>query len=371
MAWLADGRRPGVWERPRGGRSGTDVVDWPSMLVRLGLAALVVALTGTLSAAPQSSGGLSVIRARGHLACGLEPDIPGFAYVDPSGRYRGFEVDICRAVAAAIFGSPDKVTFVRALSVAEFLRRTDIDVVARRITWELRREGEYGLTFGPVTFYDGQSFLVARSLGVSRPSQLLGREVCVSTGTVAEVNLDAYAAAHKLAIRKVPVGDPHVIGEIADALSSRRCTIYTSDVSLLGAIRSLLPRDAGFDILPGLISKEPLAPLMRQSDTQLAGVVRWTIFALIAAEELGITAANVEEMRKSTDRDVQRLLGIMPGNGKALGLDEDWAYQAIKAVGNYGEVFEKHVGRDSALRLDRGLNRLYTDGGLMVAPPLR
>jgi general L-amino acid transport system substrate-binding protein len=338
------------------------------MLPSLAAAALLLGLADT-GAQPDSR--LDRIQRRGVLGCGIEPDIPGFAQDDGTGRYRGLDADVCRAVAAAILGSADKVGFIRALSIAEFLRNDEIDIVARRITWELGREGQYGLLFGPITFHDGQSFLVSRALGITQPRQLQGRDVCVSAGTVFETNLDTYSAVNSLMVRKVPIGDPHVLGEIAEALASGRCRIYTSDVSLLGAIRSLLPQPAPFDILPDLISKEPLAPLVREGDVRFFTVVRWTIFALIAAEELGVTSKNVDEMRKSVNADVRRLLGVQPGIGKALGLSEDWAYRVIKTLGNYGELFEKNVGRDSPLALGRGLNRLWTDGGLMYAPPLR
>jgi general L-amino acid transport system substrate-binding protein len=337
------------------------------MWTHVGLATLALTLAGGL----QTASRVETIQRRGYLGCGVEPDVPGFVQVDSTGRYRGLDADICRGLSAAIFGSPDKVKFIRALSVAEFLRSPEVDVVTRRITWELRREAEYGLLFGPITFYDGQGFLVSRALGLTRPRQLAGVETCVSAGTVFETNLDTYTAANAVAIKKLPVGDPHVLGEIAHALESGRCKVYTSDVSLLGAIRSLVARPADFDILPDLISREPLAPLVRQDDARFFSIVRWTIFALINAEELGVTSRNVDEMRKSPNVEVRRLLGVVAGNGKALGLAEDWAYQAIKAVGNYGEMFEKHVGRESPLGLDRGLNRLSTAGGLMYSPPLR
>ena len=322
--------------------------------------------------APASAGSrLESIKRRGTLGCGVNPVVAGFAEVDAQGRYRGLDVDICRAVSAAIFGTPDKVRFVKVSTVAEFLHASEIDIVARRLTWELRREAPLGLLFGPITFYDGQGFLVSKTLGVTSPRQLGGVKLCVAGGTVFEFNVGSYFHARGIELQKVVLESARKFDEIADALTADRCRAYTADVSELGAIRSKLPRPGDFEILREQISKEPLAPLVRQDDPQLFAILRWTIFALINAEELGITSANVDEMRKSADLDVQRLLGVVPGNGKALGLSETWAYDVIKALGNYGEVFEKNVGRDSPVKLERGLNRLSTAGGLMYAPPLR
>lgn len=310
---------------------------------------------------------LTRIQHRGTLGCGVEPAVPGFAEVDRDGRYRGLDVDVCRAIAAAILGSGDRVTFIPVLNVAELERRDDIDVVARRLTWELRRERPLGLLFGPVTFYDGQAFLVARALGVPTARRLADVDLCVAGGTVFEVNAGAFFGTH----RKVVLASPHDYADIANALSTGRCRAYTGDESDLGAIRSRLPTPADWVILPDRISKEPLAPLVRQEDLSLFNVVRWTIFALITAEELGVTSSNATAMTTSTNLEVQRLLGVVPGNGRALGLRERWALDAIASVGNYGEMFDRNVGKNSPIKLERGLNRLAGDGGLMFAPPLR
>jgi general L-amino acid transport system substrate-binding protein len=242
--------------------------------------------------------------------------------------------------------------------------------VSRRLTWELSREAPLGLLFGPITFYDGQGFLVAKRLGVTQLRQLAGMGVCVAGGTHFEFNVGTYFASRKLSLKK-QVLETGKFDEIADALRTGRCRAYTADVSDLGAIRRTLPRPGDFDILAEQISREPLAPLVRQADPHFFTVLRWTIFALINAEELGVTSKNVDAMRASANVNVQRLLGVVPGNGKALGLRESWAYDAIKALGNYGEIFERNVGRDSPIKLNRGLNRLSTAGGLMYAPPLR
>jgi general L-amino acid transport system substrate-binding protein len=338
------------------------------MTAYLTLVWIILALVTTPT---QAGSRLERIQRRGTLVCGVEPTVPGFADVDAQGRYRGLDVDICRALSAAIFGTPDKVKYVPVLTVAEFLRTDDIDIVSRRLTWELRREAPLGLLFGPITFYDGQGFLVSKKLGITNPRQLAGVPMCVAGGTVFEFNAGAYFEAQSLEIRKVLLESHTRFDEIAEALTTGRCRAYTADVSELGGIRSKLPHPGDFDILTAQISREPLAPLVRQDDPQFFTILRWTIFALVNAEELGISSANVDDMRKSTIVDVQRLLGVVAGNGKALGLSEEWAYHAIKALGNYGEMFERNVGRDSAIKLDRGLNRLWTNGGLMYAPPLR
>jgi general L-amino acid transport system substrate-binding protein len=317
---------------------------------------------------PPEPSRLERIQQRGTLGCGIEAAVPGFAERDAQGRYRGMDIDVCRALAATIFGAPDKVTFVEALSVEAFHKNNDIDVIARRITWELRREGTFDLAFGPVMFYDGQSFLVRKGITAR---QLANTEVCVAGGTVFEMNLNAHAASRSIDFDKIIVESPHDYAGIAAQLADGRCRAYSGDVSDLGAIRSKLPDPGAFDILDEMISKEPLAPLVRRGDAQFFTVVRWTIFALIAAEELGVTSANADQMRASDNLDVRRLLGVQPGNGKALGLSEDWARHAIKAVGNYGEMFDRNVGAASTIKLNRGVNRLVRDGGWMYAPPLR
>jgi len=338
------------------------------ILVKLVLATGTLALAATVAdAGPR----LDAIKRRGHLVCGVEPIVAGFAEVDAQGRYRGLDVDVCRALSATIFGTPDKIKYVTVLSVAHFLKTGEIDVVSRRLTWELQREGPLGLLFGPITFYDGQGFLVSKKLGVTSPRQLGGVTMCVAGGTVFEFNAGVFFGTRALELKKIVLESPHKYDEIGEALTTGRCQAYTGDVSDLGAIRSKLPKAGDFDILSEQISREPLAPLVRQDDPQFFTILRWTIFALINAEELGVTSKNIDEMRKSANLEVQRLLGVVPGNGKALGLSETWAYNAIKALGNYGEIFERNVGQGSPIKLERGLNRLSTNGGLMYAPPLR
>jgi general L-amino acid transport system substrate-binding protein len=311
---------------------------------------------------------LERVRKRGSLTCGVAPGVAGFAREESPGRYTGLDIDICRAMAAAIFGSADTVRFVPAPSVSEFLRSKDIDVVSRRLTWSVEREG-LGLLFGPVTFYDGQGFLVPRARGAKSPSELAAARICIVPGTITEFNLNAYFQSRNIAFTKVLLRTlDRVDGEFAEG----RCDALTADVSELGSVRSLMKDGSQFEILADQISKEPLAQVVRQGDDQFFNILRWTVFAMIAAEESGVTSANVAAMAAgSGDLDVKRLLGVIPGNGRALGLDEKWAFNVIRTVGNYAEMFERNVGMKSPIRFVRGLNALWTDGGLMYAPPLR
>ena len=335
---------------------------------KCGSTVAVAAALATLLAAPVHAGPrLDRIRQRGSIVCGVSPGIAGFSEVDRNGRYSGFEVDICRAVSAAIFGTADRVTFVQATSIQDFLRSPDVDIVSRRLTVSLTREA-FGVMFGPIVFYDGQGFLVSKKLRAKSPRDLLGASICVDAGTPFEFTLSQYFRVNKLELKKVVLKSRD---ELGTALDSGRCSAFTADVSELGAIRSGMAKAGDFDILSELISKEPLAPLLRQDDGLFFNVVRWTVYAMIAAEEMGITAANVDRMLANDDPDRKRLLGVVAGNGKALGLDERWAYNVIKTVGNYGEMFDRNVGARSAIKLDRGLNQLWTAGGLIYAPPLR
>jgi general L-amino acid transport system substrate-binding protein len=306
------------------------------------------------------------IRKRGTLVCGVSPGIAGFAQVDDNGRYRGFDIDICRALSAAIFGVPDNVRYERASSVDEFQRAPDVDLVSRRLTWSLQREG-MGLLFGPVMFYDGQGFLVPDRFPAQQVRQLTNASICVVAGGAGESNLTIYFRSHELALQKRLIEASQAEAE----LSAGRCDAFTADVSELGSMRSMMRKPGNFRILSEQISREPLAQLVRKTDVDLFDVLRWTIFAMISAEELGVTSANVAQMANGSDPDVRRLLGTTPGNGKALGLDEAWAYNVVKTVGNYGEIYERNVGMESPIKLPRGVNALPSAGGLMFAPPLR
>jgi general L-amino acid transport system substrate-binding protein len=308
------------------------------------------------------------IIARGELNCGVLPGVAGFAAVDRDGHYSGFDIDTCRAVASAVLGQADKVRFVTAASVAQLDSDPDLDLVVRRLTWTLTREAALKLLFGPVTFYDGQGFLVPKSSGLSTPASFSGIRICVDSGEDWVRHLSSYLKTKAIAAKLV-VTSGRNNGEML--FFSRQCDVYSADQSMLGAIRADAAQPADYMILPEMISEEPLAPLVRQGDDRFFLVVRWTIFAIIEAEALGITSKNVDASRQDPNLDIARLLGRIPGNGKALGLAEDWAYRVIKNVGNYGEIFDRDIGAGSPIKLDRGFNRLWTEGGLMYAPPVR
>ena len=330
--------------------------------------ALLLALSlGLLPRPVHGADALDRIKQRGFLTCGVSPGVAGFSEVDAQGHYSGFDVDICRAVAAAILGKPDAFVFKQAASVQAFVKSTDIDIISRLLTWSLERESTFGVRFGPITFYDGQGFLVDRRHAIGGVKQLAGATVCVEPGAASEFRLGAYFRAQKLALKKVVIESTKNLG---DAFDSGRCTAFTADVSELASLRKALGRQRTLDILPEQISKEPLAQLVRADDLALWRVLQWTVFALVWAEELGLSSDNLDRMLGSEDPDVRRLLGVLPGSGKALGLDEQWAYRAIRAVGNYGQIFERNLGSRSPIGLERGLNALWTAGGLMYAPPL-
>ena len=313
------------------------------------------------------AGRLEQIKARGYLGCGVYPGVAGFSTVK-DGLYSGFDTDICRAVAAAIFGTPVKIKFTEVATVDSFRKNASIDMAVRRLTWTLSRENPLRLMFGPIVYYDGQGFLVPKSAGIANAKQLTGKRICVDPGEGWDGNLRRYSAANQLDLKSVLVAS-RAAGE--EQLFSGRCDAYSADKTMLGAIRADAAKPQEYTILPEQISKEPLAPVVRQGDDRFFEVVRWSIFALIEAEELGITSENIEEKRASSDPDTRALLGVIPGNGKALGLSDHWAVDAITAVGNYGELFERNVGDAGGIGLERDLNRLWTNGGLMYAPPLR
>ena len=279
-----------------------------------------------------SSSRLSRIRQRGFLVCGVFPGIAGFAQVDRNGHHTGFDIDLCRAVAAAVLGSADRIRYEPVATLDLLQRSSDIDLVSRRLTWSLRREG-MGVLFGPITFYDGQGFLVAGHLRVDQATGLAGVPICVADNSEHDVSLIAYFRRHRISLDRVGVADGAAAGR---ALAEGRCQAFSADVSELASVRSTMADPHAFRILADRITSEPLAQLVRREDVDLFNVLRWTVFAMITAEELGVTSTNVGEMAKSENPDVGRLLGSVPGNGAALGLDEAWARRVIADVGNYG-----------------------------------
>jgi general L-amino acid transport system substrate-binding protein len=340
--------------------------------LRLAGLALAGAL-GLAAAAPAALAGstLDAVKSRGALVCVVNTGLAGFAMPDRQGNYQGLDADTCRAIAAAVLGDATKVKFVPATAQQRFtlMQSGEGDVLVRNTTWTLLRDTENGLTFAPVTYYDGQGFMVAKKLGVKSAKELDGATICVQPGTTTELNLADYFRANHMSFKPLVI---EKLDEVENAFFSGRCDAYTTDRSGLAATRAAkAPNPDDYVILPEIISKEPLAPAVRHGDDEWFDIVKWTVFAMIDAEEKGITSANVDEMTKSADPEVQRMLGVSPGMGKALHLDDKWAYAIIKQVGNYGEVFERNVGAKSALKLERGLNRLWTQGGLMYAMPFR
>lgn len=314
---------------------------------------------------------LDAIKQRGTVICGVNVGLAGFSAADSQGNWTGLDVDICRAVAAAVLGDANKVKWVPLTAQARFtaLQSGEVDILSRNTTWTLTRDASLGLHFTGVTYYDGQGFMVPKKLNVSSAKQLKGADVCVQSGTTTEKNLNDYNKSNDLRMKPVVFEG---LEASVKAFFSGRCQAYTTDASGLASIRNkeaANPDD--FVILPELISKEPLGPAVRRGDDEWYAIVKWVPFALLEAEEYGITQANVDKMKSSTDPAVQRILGTGEDTGKLLGLDRDWAYRAIKAVGNYSEIFERNVGPKSALKLPRGANRLWSNGGLMYAPPIR
>lgn len=336
------------------------------------LAAAFAVIAGGAVAQPTPPGPtLAAVRQKGGLDCGAHPGAPGFGAMDSQGVYRGLDADICRAVAAAIFeGDGNKVRWIVLNSQARIpaLQSGQVDLLARTLTWSHGRDTASGIVFTTTNFYDGQGFLVRKSANVARAKDLDGASICVTSGTTNELNLSDWARMAKITIRPVVFENNN---ETRTAYISGRCDAFSTDASQLAGIRTALPDPDAHIILPDIISKEPLAPAIRKGDPQWFDIVRWTFFALLIAEEFGITQANVDQMLTSDNPEIRRLLGRAGDHGHFMGLDNRWAYWAIKAVGNYGEIFERNVGQGSQLKLPRGVNALWTNGGLMYAPPIR
>jgi len=330
------------------------------MVVLMLLAAGSMAVAGTLDE----------VRTKGVLTVGVNAGLAGFSMPDDKGVWKGLDVDTAKAIAAAVFGDASKVKYVPLTAVQRLpaLQSKEVDVLCRNTTATLTRETVNGLNFAHVNYYDGQGFLISKKKKVNTAKKLKGATVCTLPGTTTEMNAADYFRKNGMPWKPVVIENN---AELNKAFFAGRCDVLTSDASQLAAIRSVAPNPEEYIILPEIISKEPLSPAVRHGDDQWYDIVNWTVMALIEAEELGITSANVDEMLKSTDPQVQRFLGVNPGFGKALGLDEKWAYNIIKQVGNYGEIFDRNVGLKTPLKLERGLNALWTKGGLMYAIPFR
>jgi general L-amino acid transport system substrate-binding protein len=334
------------------------------------MAALGAAAIFALAAPASAQSTLATVKQRGHLVCGAHIGAPGFSNPDSRGEYSGFDSDHCRALAAAIFGDAKALRFRPLTSQQRLtaLQTGEIDVLIRTTTWTMGRDTASGLNVTNTTFYDGQGFLVRKKLGVKSAKELNGATVCVTTGTTNELNLVDWARTNGIKVEALVIEQND---ETRKAYEAGRCDAFTTDASQLAGIRTGLTAPDDHVVLPDIISKEPLGPYVRHGDDQWFDIVRWTMFSLVEAEELGVTSKNVDEMLGSKNPAVQRLLGVTGGLGKMIGLDDRWAYNAIKAMGNYGEIFERHLGKSSPLQLERGVNALWTKGGLMYAPPVR
>jgi general L-amino acid transport system substrate-binding protein len=343
------------------------------MLKKMAAGVVTAGLIGVAGTA-HAGKDLDAVKARGQLICGISTGVAGFAQQDDKGKWLGLDVDVCRAVSAAIFGDAEKVKYVPTTAQQRFtaLQSGEVDMLSRTTTYTLTRDTALGLEFTGINYYDGQGFMVPKKLGVKSAKELNGATVCVQPGTTTELNLADYFRANKMTFKPVVI---EKVEEIRAAFYAGRCDVYTTDASGLYSTRAantpapLKPDD--FVILPEIISKEPLGPVVRHGDNQFTDIVRWAFYAMVEAEEHGITSKNVDEMLKSDNPSIKRILGVTPGMGKALGVDEKWVYNIVKQVGNYGESFDRNVGMGSQLKIARGLNALWTNGGLQYSPPIR
>ena len=329
-----------------------------------------LALAAGLTAQAASAQTLKTVKDRGQLSCGVSQGLPGFSTPDDKGNWTGLDVDICRAIAAAIFNDASKIKFVPLSAKDRFtaLQSGEIDVLSRNTTWTLSRDTSLGANFTGVTYYDGQGFLVKKSLKVNSALELNSASVCVQTGTTTEQNLADYFKGNNMKYEVIAFASAD---ETIKAYESGRCDVFTSDVSQLYAERLKLANSAEHVVLPEVISKEPLGPMVRHGDDQWFDIVKWTLYAMVGAEELGMTQKNVDEMAKSDKPEVKRAVGTDGNLGEQLGLTKDWLVRIVKAVGNYGESFERNVGSGSKLAISRGLNNLWSKGGIQYAPPIR
>jgi general L-amino acid transport system substrate-binding protein len=313
---------------------------------------------------------LDKIKKNGYLRCGVSEGLPGFSAPDAKGNWTGLDVDFCRAIGAAIFDDAQKVRFTAASAKVRFtaLQSGEYDILSRNTTWTMSRDVQLGLQFAGTIYYDGQGFMVPKKLNIKSAKQLNGANVCTNTGTTTELNLADYFRSNNM---KYTVIAFEKESEVVAAYDNGRCDAITTDQSGLYAERLQLKNPADHIILPEIISKEPLGPAVNQTDPQWADIVRWTLFALVNAEELGVTSKNVDQMLKSPNPEIRRLLGVEGDFGQSMGLTNDWAVRMIRRVGNYGEIFERNVGQGSPLKIQRGQNALWTKGGLQYAPPVR
>jgi general L-amino acid transport system substrate-binding protein len=329
-----------------------------------------VAILSLVTASAASAQTLKKVVERGALICGVTQGLPGFSNPDDKGTWTGFDVDFCRAMAAAIFNDASKVKFAPLSAKDRFtaLQSGEIDVLSRVTTWTLSRDTALGFNFPAVTYYDGQGFLIRKSLKVNSALELNGASICTQTGTTSELNLSDYFRSHKIKYELVAFA---TADEVVKAYDTGRCDVFSTDISQLYAERLKLTNPNDHIILPEIISKEPLSPVVRHGDDQWLDIARWTHFAMLNAEELGVSSKNISDATKSDRPDVMRLVGTEGNFGEQLGLPKNWAERIIRLVGNYGEVFERNLGSGSRLGITRGVNNLWTKGGIQYAPPIR
>jgi general L-amino acid transport system substrate-binding protein len=347
------------------------VTEMPYFEKRFSVLMVVTLLVVFLVPADRCDGQtLKAVKERGTLNCGVSQGLMGFSSMDDKGTWTGFDVDFCRAVAAAIFDDPAKVTFLPLDAASRFtaLRSNGIDLLSRNSTWTMSREGSLGLMFAGVAYYDGQGFLLRREAGIDTALQLGGKTICTQTGTTTELNLADYFRANDMDLKVLALGTAE---ETLKAYDDRKCEVLTSDVSQLYAERLKLAAPDGHIILPEVISKEPLGPAVRQGDDPWLNLIKWTLYSLINAEELGVKSKTIDDAMRSSNPNIRRLVGTEGEFGEQLGLTKDWAARAVRAVGNYGEIYERNVGTQSRLSIPRGLNALWTLGGIQYAPPIR
>ncbi|HBP28854.1 amino acid ABC transporter substrate-binding protein [Advenella sp. FME57] len=334
-------------------------------------AALLAAGAFTVIATPAQAGKtFDAVKAKGFVQCGISTGIPGFSIIDSKGEASGLDVDLCKAIAITMFNDASKIKLTPLSTQQRFtaLQSGEIDVLTRNTTQTLTRDTTLGLMGVGVNFYDSQGVMVKKDLGVKSAKELNGATICVQPGTTTELNLTDWFRSNKLEFKPVVIDK---FDEVIRTFASGRCDALTTDKSGLASVRTTMEKPDEYEILPENFSKEPLGPMVRQGDEQWFNVIRWTLNAMIEAEEYGITSKNVDEMTKSPNPNIQRILGVSPGMGKNLGVDEKWAYNIIKTVGNYGESFARNVGADSALKLERGLNNTWHNGGILYAMPVR
>ncbi|HDZ74491.1 MAG TPA: amino acid ABC transporter substrate-binding protein [Aurantimonas coralicida] len=339
------------------------------MKLKLLTAVLGLSIAG-LAAGGASAQTLQTVKDRGALKCGVNTGLPGFASQNDQGAWQGLDVDYCKAIAAAVFGDPSKVQYSPLSAVQRFpaLQNSEVDVLARNTTWTMDRDTKLGLTFAGVNYYDGQGFMVKKELNVSSALELSGATVCVQSGTTTELNLADFFRTNNMEYNPVVIESQ---SDVNSAYDSGRCDVLTTDASGLAASRLEMGNPDDHAILPEIVSKEPLGPAVRQGDTEWLNVVKWTHYALLNAEELGVTQANVEEMLDSENPEIRRLLGKDKNFGESIGVSQDWVVNIVKAVGNYGEIFERNIGVDTPLKIQRGQNALWTKGGLQYGMPIR